>query len=80
MSTEIYKTEMVELFQINEKNFFIGDKEKLLNEIKEETLNFSSFENMFELVVINRDNIREGDYRQMYDLYLRLENMIFFSS
>lgn len=77
MSVEAYKTEMIQLFKINEKNFFIGNKEKLLNEINKGVLNLSSFENMFELMIINREFIREGDYRQMYDLYYRIEKCEF---
>ena len=68
MSTEIYKDEMCQIFKMNQKNFIYGDTQTIMNEIKKNDLKFSSFEEMFNIIVMNRENIRIGDYQQMYDL------------
>ena len=68
MSTELYKDEMRQIFEMNQKNFIYGDTQTLMNEIRRNDLKMSSFEEMFNLIVMNRGNIRIGDYQQMYDL------------
>ena len=68
MSTEIYKDEMCQIFEMNQKNFIYGDTRTIMDEIKKNDLKFSSFEEMFNIIVMNRENIRIGDYQQMYDL------------
>ena len=71
MSTELYKDEMRQIFEMNQKNFVYGDAQTLVDEIRNNDLKMSSFEEMFNLIVMNREKIRIGDYQQMYDL-LRL--------
>jgi hypothetical protein len=68
MSTELYKTEMCQIFEMNQKNFVYGDIKSLMDEIKRKDLKISSFEDMFNVMVMNKETIRIGDYQQMYDL------------
>ena len=68
MSTELYKDEMRQIFEMNQKNFIYGDTQTLMAEIRSSNLKMSSFEEMFNIIVMNRENIRIGDYQQMYDL------------
>lgn len=68
MSTELYKTEMCQIFVMNQKNFVYGDIKSLMDEIKRKDLKISSFEDMFNVMVMNKETIRIGDYQQMYDL------------
>ena len=68
MSTELYKDEMRQIFEMNQKNLIYGDTQTLMDEIRSSNLKMSSFEEMFNLIVMNRENVRIGDYQQMYDL------------
>lgn len=68
MSTELYKDEMCQIFEMNQKNFIYGDTQTLTDQISRSDLKISSFEEMFNIIVMNRENIRIGDYQQMYDL------------
>ena len=52
----------------NQKNFIYGDTQTVMDEIRKNDLKLSSFEEMFNIIVMNRENIRIGDYQQMYDL------------
>ena len=47
MSTEIYKDEMCQIFEMNQKNFIYGDTQTVMDEIRKNDLKFSSFEEMF---------------------------------
>jgi len=78
MSTELYKDEMRQIFEMNQKNFVYGDTQTLMNEIRNNNLKMSSFEEMFNLIVMNRENIRIGDYQQMYDLLGLIDRNEFF--
>lgn len=78
MSTELYKDEMRQIFEMNQKNFVYGDTQTLMNEIRNNDLKMSSFEEMFNLIVMNRENIRIGDYQQMYDLLGLIDRNEFF--
>ena len=55
MSTELYKDEMRQIFEMNEKNLIYGDTQTLMNEIRSNDLKMSSFEEMFNLIVMNRE-------------------------
>ncbi len=70
---DIYKTDMVELFTINCKNYEIGDTRPIMMEIRTNKLNLASFEEMFNIMVMNRSTVKDGDYQQMYDLLRRLQ-------
>lgn len=78
MSTELYKNEMRQIFEMNQKNFVYGDTQTLMDEIRSNDLKMSSFEEMFNLIVMNRENIRIGDYQQMYDLLRLIDRNEFF--
>ncbi len=78
MSTELYKNEMRLIFEMNQKNFVYGDTQTLMDEIRSNDLKMSSFEEMFNLIVMNRENIRIGDYQQMYDLLRLIDRNEFF--
>ena len=69
MSTTLYKEEMVQLFQFNINNFSIGDLDPFVTEIDNNMLVYSSYESMFHVMDLNRQNVRIGDYQQMYDLF-----------
>lgn len=78
MSSELYKDEMCQIFEMNQKNFVYGDTQTLMNEIRSNDLKMSSFEEMFNLIVMNREKIRIGDYQQMYDLLRLIDRNEFF--
>lgn len=78
MSTELYKDEMCQIFEMNQKNFVYGDTQTLMDEIRSNDLKMSSFEEMFNLIVMNREKIRIGDYQQMYDLLRLIDRNEFF--
>lgn len=78
MSSELYKDEMCQIFEMNQKNFVYGDTQTLMNEIRSNDLKMSSFEEMFNLIVMNKENIRIGDYQQMYDLLRLIDRNEFF--
>tara|TARA_Y100000813_G_scaffold178438_1_gene145574 strand:+ start:40 stop:282 length:243 start_codon:yes stop_codon:yes gene_type:complete len=80
MSTEIYKDEMCQIFEMNQKNFIYGDTRTIMDEIKKNDLKFSSFEEMFNIIVMNRENIRIGDYQQMYDLLRIIDRKNFYQN
>lgn len=68
MSTQLYKDEMCQIFEMNQKNFMCGDTQTLMDQIRRSDLKISSFEEMFNIIVLNKENIRIGDYQQMHDL------------
>ena len=80
MSTEIYKDEMCQIFEMNQKNFIYGDTRTIMDEIRKNDLKFSSFEEMFNIIVMNRENIRIGDYQQMYDLLRIIDRKNFYQN
>ena len=80
MSTEIYKNEMCQIFEMNQKNFIYGDAQTVMDEIRKNDLKFSSFEEMFNIIVMNRENIRIGDYQQMYDLLRIIDRKTFYKN
>lgn len=78
MSTEICKTDMVELFQINHSFFVIGDTQFILKEMEKDTLTCSHYEEMFYFALMNKPFMKEGDFLQMRDLWYRIRKEEFF--
>ena len=62
---------MIQLFEINKNKFQIGNVESIVRDIENNALSISLFEEMFNIMFMNKEKIREGDYRQMYDLFQR---------
>ena len=60
---------------MNQKNFICGDIQTLMDQIRRSDLKISSFEEMFNIIVMNRENIRIGDYQQM--LYFKNASFFF---
>jgi len=71
MSLQVYENEMIQLFEINKNKFQIGNVESIVRAIENNALSISLFEEMFNIMFMNKEKIREGDYRQMYDLFQR---------
>ena len=71
---------MCQIFEMNQKNFIYGDTQTVMDEIKKNDLKFSSFEEMFNIIVMNRQNIRIGDYQQMYDLLRIIDRKNFYQN
>ncbi len=71
MSLQVYENEMIQLFEINKNKFQIGNVESIVRAIENNALSISLFEEMFNIMFMNKEKIREGDYRQMYDLFRR---------
>ena len=75
MSLQIYENEMIQLFEMKKNKFQIGNVESILRDIENNALSISLFEEMFNIMVMNKEKIREGDYRQMYDLFRRFDTI-----
>jgi len=71
---------MCQIFEMNQKNFIYGDTQTVMDEIRKNDLKFSSFEEMFNIIVMNRENIRIGDYQQMYDLLRIIDRKNFYQN
>jgi hypothetical protein len=73
MSTEIFKTDMVELFQINRPYYVMGDTQSIAKDIETDTLTHSHYEEMFHFALMNKSYIKDGDFLQMRDLWYRIQ-------
>jgi len=73
MSTEIFKTDMVELFQINRPYYVMGDTQSIEKDIETDTLTHSHYEDIFYFALMNKSFIKEGDFLQMRDLWYRIQ-------
>jgi hypothetical protein len=72
---ENYEREMILLFKINKDNFKVGNTEILLSDIANHSRNFNLFHEMFNIIIMNKTQIREGDFQHMHDLFRRIENI-----
>ena len=77
MSTEMLKTDMVELFKMNRPLFVIGgDTQHILKEIEKDTLTLLHYEKMFDYALMNKSYIKDGDFLQMRDLWYRIRFLL----
>ena len=78
MSIEIFKTDMVELFQINRPHYVVGDTQSIVKDIETDTLTCSHYEEMFHFALMNKSFIKDGDFLQMRDLWYRIQKEEFY--